>query len=220
MLEWLKETLWKNRNEPLLVILGGGLLAVVLVVLVYQVLIRQAPLTCPGIVLPSSQECPEEEVVALAEAPVGTIVAYLGSDDEIPDGWLACNGQPVPQDSPLSAGFSALPDLRGKFVRGSIGLVPQSPLVQGGSDMISVKHGHRWARAEEDNQGGRWYSFDSTSVEFRVDNWTEGLGNQGSGLFPLYSTRDTVSLYTKHAGSEEVDILPSYVELRYIIRVY
>ena len=63
--------------------------------------------------------------------PVGTIVAYGGKLENIPDGWLPCDGteRPVKEfpdlDRLLSTnwgtpnpGYLKLPDLRGKFLRG------------------------------------------------------------------------------------------------------
>ena len=63
--------------------------------------------------------------------PVGIIVAWAGSGDVIPAGWLLCDGGEVPAGSKLGqvllktwgeakgAGMVKLPDLRGWFLRGA-----------------------------------------------------------------------------------------------------
>ncbi len=68
--------------------------------------------------------------------PTGTIAAYGGLIDDAhlaPDGWLLCDGKPVPTDSTYDSlraklkegawpgGGSLLPDLRGMFLRGADG---------------------------------------------------------------------------------------------------
>lgn len=71
------------------------------------------------------------------ESPVGTIVAFAGSENEIPAGWLLCNGQRListdypelanviktywgnaSDDADPNTNF-CLPDLRGVFLRGT-----------------------------------------------------------------------------------------------------
>lgn len=75
-----------------------------------------------------------------AGVPAGTIVAYAGDPAKVPDGWLLCDGAPV--DRTTYAGlFSAigtqwgnpsgqqfnLPDLRGRFLRGTNGTASVDP---------------------------------------------------------------------------------------------
>jgi len=45
----------------------------------------------------------------MIDVPVGTIILWAG--DQIPDGWLPCNGPSADADS------SGVPDLRGRFAR-------------------------------------------------------------------------------------------------------
>lgn len=50
--------------------------------------------------------------------PVGTVIVW--PKEEIPDGWLECNGQPVPDMYPdLKVLMSNVPNYQGMFLRGS-----------------------------------------------------------------------------------------------------
>lgn len=56
--------------------------------------------------------------------PTGSIVAYSGTEDDLPSGWLLCNGQSFP-DNEVYAKLkkyldgTRVPDLRGQFLRGT-----------------------------------------------------------------------------------------------------
>ncbi|MGC6402692.1 MAG: phage tail protein [Flavobacteriaceae bacterium] len=57
--------------------------------------------------------------------PVGAILPYTGDSASIPDGYLLCNGDPIPNGTAFDAlrsllgNNSTVPDLRGVFLRGS-----------------------------------------------------------------------------------------------------
>jgi len=55
--------------------------------------------------------------------PPGTIVAFLGEDDEIPTGWVKCMGQNISSGDEYAALRavigSTLPDLRGRYLKGN-----------------------------------------------------------------------------------------------------
>jgi hypothetical protein len=71
-------------------------------------------------------------VVAIPSFPVGTVIAFAGPKDRIPPGWLLCDGNPYPvakyQDlfdvighmygDVRESGMFAVPDFRGRFLRG------------------------------------------------------------------------------------------------------
>ena len=59
--------------------------------------------------------------------PTGTIMPFIGTKDDVPDGWLLCDGVTlVPVDSPLyklikatySTSVYKTPDLRGRYLKG------------------------------------------------------------------------------------------------------
>ncbi|NLR94615.1 tail fiber protein [Flammeovirga agarivorans] len=62
----------------------------------------------------------ETSIYADNGCPVGTIMPFLGTWRDVPDGWLLCNGQSIPQSSDLIGVLqdTNVPDLRGLFLRG------------------------------------------------------------------------------------------------------
>ena len=220
MWQWLKSVMWDNRNEPLLVAIGVGVLAILVCTWAVQVY-RQAPLKCGDTILPvDKNDCPVPPSVE--PFPVGTIVAYFGSDNRIPTGWVLCDGQPAPENSVLdldangSIEGNQLPDLRGRFIRGSFDPLQPGNLVVGGSDTTDLSHAHRWASFESDE----WYSYIDRNNDFgKVDNWDDGIHNHGEGDYPLLIDNGR-SLYTERVGNTNESNLPSYAELRFIIRVF
>jgi hypothetical protein len=107
-----------------------------------EILPRQQLLSAPFALRAERAEIAASLVTDLANAlcPPGTIVAFGGIATEVPDGWLLCDGRPLPKadarfgrlyrairtawGEPDSGTFRA-PDLRGVFLRG----VDDSPLM-------------------------------------------------------------------------------------------
>lgn len=218
-------SLWNYRNEPVLALLSlavVGLVGVVVALALLQFFLRTAPLICNGIWLPiSSEECGgiSRNGPTTGNLPVGAILPFFGLDDDIPDGWVVCDGRDVPAnstivvDADLEKGGSQLPDLRNKFVRGANSSLRKVGIRVGGSDTIDLEHSHLWAKKES----GHWYSFENKEWK-RVDDWDDGIGDDGNGNRPLSNDRNLL-LYTDRQGSKSASNLPSYAELRYIIRV-
>ena len=221
MLDQLKAILWDNRNEPFLVVMGASLVVILLWSVGLQMR-RGAPLVCGSTILPaSSANCPVRP--ELEPFPVGAIVAFFGPDNRIPTGWALLNGQLAPENSQL--GFDAdsavvgeqLPDLRGRFIRGSADPLQPNHLAMGGNDNTDWSHAHRWARFDSDED---WHSYKNRNGNLtNVDNWNNGIDDDGRGVYPLLVEEGT-SLYTERLGNAEESNLPSYVELRWIIRVF
>ena len=215
MFTWLRSILWDNRNEPLLVLIGAGLLIVV----AYQVFVRQLPLVdSSGTILPTpTSKTDSLKVKQLSQVPAGTVVAYFG--EKVPLGWVLCDGQNTPQDSPIetdadsSKGGLQIPDLRASFIRGSSYTLDKSPVNKGGDDTISLKHLHLWSYFSSD----QWFTHSENNSLERIGNWNEELSN-GNGSFGFPSLgRSYMRLYTAE-DSVKVSNLPRYVELRFIIK--
>ena len=51
--------------------------------------------------------------------PAGTIIAFAGTEAQVPSGWLLCNGQTVTANTTLKTMMNNTPDLRGIFLRGT-----------------------------------------------------------------------------------------------------
>ena len=63
---------------------------------------------------------PEQIQVQAASigVPIGTVIVW--TKEEIPEGWLECNGQPVPDSYPdLKALMPTVPNYQGRFLEGS-----------------------------------------------------------------------------------------------------
>ena len=100
-----------------------------------------------------------------------------------------------------------VPNLTDKFLMGTM----ESGLVEGGN----AGHAHQWVRRGSGKQEGDWYSYrdDGGTREVEVDNWTNGLHDDGKGEYPFLIAEGT-TLYTSGESN-----LPPYVAVRYIIRV-
>ena len=153
--------------------------------------------------------------------PIGAIVAFFGTDSQIPDGWMVCDGRNVPADSPITAdanpemGGLQLPDLRGRFIRGAERSISVAYLSYGGRDMISAAHAHLWGRYV--NKG--WILYDDHGGSHQVIQWGTGFGNEGSGHYSLARTTAASADYHTTQALGGYDNRPAYTELRYIIKV-
>ncbi len=217
MFKWLKSILWDNRNEPFLVLIGAGLLIIV----AYQTFVRQLPLVeSKDIVILPTSKSDSIKVAQSSQVPVGTIVAYFGKDEDIPSGWVLCDGRTISDDGPIKidadsieGGFQ-VPDLRNRFIRGSNQALAESHVKKGGNDTISLQHAHLWA----DFKNKEWHSYNKENHYGEIDDWRHGIDDEGAGEFPLMVKNNT-ELYTERY-SVNVSNLPKYVELRFIIRIF
>ncbi|WP_088324078.1 phage tail protein [Polaribacter tangerinus] len=75
----------------------------------------------------------ESSEIASNGVPPGTIVAFIGNDSKIPEGWVKCTGQDISSGKQYEAlraiVGSKLPDLRGRFLKGDgRGTVPEGQI--------------------------------------------------------------------------------------------
>lgn len=101
------------------------------------------------------------------DIPIGSIVAFFGKSNRIPDGWLLCDGQGFDEtkytqlrDILLDLGMQSgkIPDLRGQFLRGS----DMSALGRGNNDPdFSNRNGtgEKIGTIQTDAFQGHWHSF-------------------------------------------------------------
>ena len=181
------------------------------------------PTKAPAEPIPPTKAPAEAEPIPPTVVPVGTIVPYLGNDDDIPPGWVLCDGRDNPSNSQIrydadsERGGIQLPDLRSRFIRGSYNPLNLSGIQEGGNDTISLKHAHLWAHFG----GKHWHSYNEKNAYHQVDNWDNGMHHKGAGEYPLLiKTGSKKNLYTDQGSIEKVSTLPKYVELRFIIRIF
>ena len=231
----LLSTIWNLRNEPAATLFGAAvLLATILVgiVLLHQHFVKNAPLVCGDKYLPqdnldckSSADSADSSMPNLDEhtTPIGTIVAYFGSEPALPKGWSICDGRDNPPESKITfdankeRGGIQLPDLRGRFLRGFTNSLDKNQMIYGGTDSINLRHSHQWATYKHP----LWTSYNHRGLEFYLYEGkdTDGDGRHGEGHYPLILlSKDTTSLFTSLEGMKNV--LPRFAEVQYIIRTH
>lgn len=180
---------------------------------------------------------------------VGTILAFWLTDplQPLPDGYLPCDGSIVSDAaSPLLG--QTLPDLRGRFLRGSTvanagsmggsashAHAVQDHVHQGNLSIFgSASHSHSWATWNTSTDNWTFPSGPATT-------WTNGLDSVGTGDFPImragadptetYHTDDhgghshTIGPVTTNSSSpatdslEETEHLPQFLDVLYLMKV-
>lgn len=133
----------------------------------------------------------------LVKAPIGTIVIWSGTAEDIPSGWALCDGQ------------DGRPDLRDKFVLGAGENHPAGS--GGGSETVTLKveempeHLHRWEYnymlGESPAYGQNWY-----------------VSSMGQKVIDL-NAGGRSSTYSQMTGnSQPHDNMPPYYALCYIMK--
>ena len=207
---WLKNILATKPVEYAVVALGATLGVGLVAIVFIHVVVRGQQLNCGSGFFPQVQVCPSPQVDPL---PVGTVVAYFGSDP-VPEGWALCDGSEI---SGAGTSHSRLPNLIDRFIRGSNSPAETGRFAEGGRDVISVNHTHRWAYSEPEGEGTELFSFRQNNSIRKLVDWNNGIGDQGTGHYAVLLGKN-MQLYTEHAGSEEESVLPRYVALRYICK--
>ena len=204
---------WREilENVPRWMLRGSAVLAVVLVG--FQMVRGDALVCANGAIF--ARSCAATDLM-----PIGAVVAYFGVDENIPVGWALCDGRDHPASSLVDLDANSerdgkqLPDMTHRFVRGAGGPLNTSALTIGGSDETNTEHNHRWVH----RSGNNWNSYNAEGTSIRVDNWNDGVHNRDSGTFPFNMAAGR-EVFTSQDGVV-VDNLPSFVELRFIIRVF
>lgn len=130
--------------------------------------------------------------------PAKTIVSIAGTEDDVPDGWVICDGQ------------NGTPDLRGRFVLGSDGSDEGAnyPINHtGGSDYIQIDISDvNGVAVTSDHSGGSLFSGGENAV-VPVENETENYGISTQAE----SDDDNAPVVIPH--------MPPYYALLYIMKV-
>lgn len=150
------------------------------------------------------------EELRLALFPVGSIIMWGLSVNEIPDGWHLCDGSIV-------NGYRT-PDLINRFPRGtysSFGLI-------GGNDQIRLNVGqlpkHRHVYMGSDNPGD--FGYPRAQVKYDGINFPERCGTQESKQGSCYRDGTGYLYYTSNQGNgNPIDIIPAYTNVLFIMKV-
>ncbi|NOZ87435.1 MAG: hypothetical protein GXP49_14420 [Deltaproteobacteria bacterium] len=199
---------------------------------------------------------------SVGDVPIGTIINWWRPDDtvDIPEGYQICDGSEITDDrSPFKG--STVPNLVGRFIRG-VGS-PSEIGQTGGSDDLpdydvhvdpppydinwetnsAGSHNHAWSFF---TSGENWYTYKSDGGGQKIMDWGDGIGNDGSGIYPFAhdgSVSSTRTYYTRNSGSHKHTIeatldlpgfdttgtpsggaagknVPSYIGLLKLIRIF
>jgi hypothetical protein len=137
------------------------------------------------------------------EMPVGSIIAYGGKPEKLPDGWLLCDGKLVNRDDypelyqALDGAFGVngtdfyLPDLRGRFLRGVAGESDLDPgrdsrkaMNQGGNEGNKVgsvqgdEASYQRMRVDKiDTSGDKNVTYGTVDLKYDENGWTQHVGS-------------------------------------------
>ncbi len=168
----------------------------------------------------------ENSRTAFNGIPIGGIVDWWEPTGEsMPSGFLECNGQIV-NDTRSPINGQAVPDLRGRFVRGGY---PSTTGSTGGttthlhSTGYSGQHSHGWIQIEGANPTHTTWNSDGTTRE--IFDWGDGSDTAGSGFFFLTSSWYDLTHYTSQAGNHNHSVtssnhLPPYTDMMKLCRIY
>lgn len=122
-------------------------------------------------------------------APVGTVVIWSGTSENIPSGWVLCDGA------------NGTPDLRDRFVLGAGGA--RAPGASGGEEAVTLTTGQLPSHSHEYRQPGSTNTFNHTATS-TVPVYTEGMTEANSA---------------PAGGGEAHNNMPPYYALCYIMKI-
>ena len=161
------------------------------------------------------------------DIPPGIIVSFTGTENDIPDGWVLCDGRNF-KDKNGNAKPS--PDLRGRFLIGAgtgTNLTERKLNQKGGNETITLnvenlpKHNHS---GTSENDGEHQHNYNKPNNKAGVvgayDNrqWyysdTTSASTGGGGAHTHSFTTDP----NDEHENKEIDIMPPYYVVSYIIK--
>ncbi len=144
--------------------------------------------------------------------PRGTISIWY--EDQVPEGWLECNGQAVPSDYPeLRKMMKFTPNFQGMFLRGA-----GSQTVTHGK-YGSVNHGTTLGHVQGDTIRNIYGSIDSGAGVFVSPSGAFNLGkSSGGGLYGRGDFYDDISFDAARIVPTSEENRPVNVGVKYIIK--
>jgi microcystin-dependent protein len=141
--------------------------------------------------------------------PTGSIMPFIGTKDQVPEGWLLCNGEPIISDTKTKnlialLGGTNTPNLQGTFLRGT-GISPinnqAGPGLREGQEDENKSHSHDQGTLEATNAGKHKHK----TIHLNDD------GNDTEGSHPHYKSDATlnsnplhvVEVYSEEAGEHK-----------------
>ena len=165
--------------------------------------------------------------------PSGIISMWSGSINDIPEGWVLCDGS------------YGTPDLRDRFILGSVSEISESEKTGGGSTSLvpenmpshshsithqhandlaiePVRHQHQYRRTRTDAIGSL---YEGNAIEEGGDRglWTGDSVSVSSTELAISGTVGVFDGASKPAGSESpqpIEIVPRYYKMAFIMKKY
>jgi hypothetical protein len=127
------------------------------------------------------------------------------------------------QSNVCPAGWSEYVPARGRYVLGvptggTLGATYGTPLANleernhshsvssSATTQMSGSHNHAWSRLFINPAGDRvWTSYNAEGTEVFLINWSNGVGNEGSGYYPLAAS-PTQTFHTYYSGVHQHDV--------------
>lgn len=198
-------------------------------------LVNAAMLACGNVKsYPDAGQAQADAMAGGATVPPGMIVAFGGSVP--PEGWLLCDGHPVSRNS-YSALFGAigdawgkgdsvttfnLPDLRGRFLRGTDSGAGRDPDV-GGRVAINPggNTGDNVGSVQGDSFQGHAHAINSMRVA-SIDNsfGAERIGQSTQNSTPFRMVSDAIIADATHGNPRiSIETRPQNANVNYIIKI-
>lgn len=165
------------------------------------------------VTLPSGGGTAQVVNVAPVSAPVGTIVAWAGEIDTIPDGWALCDGT------------NGTPDLRGRFLLG----VSNSHAVgaTGGEEKHTLtanelaKHYHYESWATKSGYGGWVVAAKTDTTNANTDKVTSSTGGQVTALTTTGTGKPlaTFDFPSDGTSTQPHNNMPPYYAVYFIMKI-
>lgn len=142
--------------------------------------------------------------------PIGTIIAWISTENPSDGIWLDCNGQSCAAYTELVAvlGKNTVPDLRGRFLEGAA--VPWT-LKEAGLPNVSGQFGVD--TSFKDNDGASLFT---GAFLYHTDNYTKAGINASPGGGAYYASFDASRCSSIYGNSNTVQ--PPAVTVRYLIK--
>jgi len=124
--------------------------------------------------------------------PPGTVVAFLGDDNKIPDGWVKAAGQDISSGNQYAALRAAIgntiPDLRGRFLKGNgngnipVTAIDENTPIRGYQGQSLQSHGHGAGSLQTTSAGSHFHKVNIDTGGGYVDsnNTNNALSFRGS----------------------------------------
>ncbi|MBD3174673.1 MAG: hypothetical protein GF320_05810 [Armatimonadia bacterium] len=145
--------------------------------------------------------------------PIGTVLAYAGDLDDLPQGWMLCDGSTINlRQSPWRG--RRVPDLTGRYLRGLQKPTETDALGRAGGREVarhthSIEHTHVGVTFESE-----WSDADTGNGSGQAD-----MAPSGGPRAHIHSYATSEPVPSTSSGSADILLNPSFVGVNFIMKV-